>query len=276
MKKAPWYARLALILALLLPVYFMAAALGTKFGLWDWKTGLITLTVTAGPIIIGGVALVALISLIVCLVKKPRTGWLLALIALLIPAGMMAMAASVRAGAGDIPPIHDIATDVANPPQFPAATVAAREASGANPLRAFDVPLGQYDVWKDADSIKDKTNAEVIAENYPQLGPVTLQADRDAATKQVADAMRGMGFADVAADVAADGSSAAVSGVAETFWFGFKDDVTARVTPGPEGTRVDFRSTSRVGLSDLGANAERIAALSAKLKKGRPQRGTGR
>jgi uncharacterized protein (DUF1499 family) len=45
--------------------------------------------------------------------------------------------------------------------------------------------------------------------------------------------------------------------VAETFWYGFKDDVVVRVARG----KIDFRSVSRVGLSDLGANAARIAKL---------------
>ena len=38
MTRSPWYSRLALVLALLLPVYFAVAALGTKFGLWSWQT----------------------------------------------------------------------------------------------------------------------------------------------------------------------------------------------------------------------------------------------
>ncbi len=43
-----------------------------------------------------------------------------------------------------------------------------------------------------------------------------------------------------------------------TFWFGFKDDIVIRVTPLGEESRVDVRSVSRVGLSDIGTNAERI------------------
>jgi fatty-acyl-CoA synthase len=41
--------RVALIFSLLLPVYFAVAALGVKFGWWDWKIGLGTLIVTWGP-----------------------------------------------------------------------------------------------------------------------------------------------------------------------------------------------------------------------------------
>jgi uncharacterized protein (DUF1499 family) len=49
-----------------------------------------------------------------------------------------------------------------------------------------------------------------------------------------------------------------VEAVATTFWFGFKDDVVVRITATPQGSRVDMRSVSRVGQSDIGANAARI------------------
>jgi len=43
-----------------------------------------------------------------------------------------------------------------------------------------------------------------------------------------------------------------------TLWFGFKDDVVVRVSPAAGGSRIDVRSKSRVGRSDVGANARRI------------------
>jgi uncharacterized protein (DUF1499 family) len=53
-----------------------------------------------------------------------------------------------------------------------------------------------------------------------------------------------------------------------TFWFGFKDDVVIRITPALDGSRVDVRSLSRVGRSDVGTNAKRIRAFLEKLKRG--------
>ena len=49
-----------------------------------------------------------------------------------------------------------------------------------------------------------------------------------------------------------------VEAVATSFWFGFKDDLVVRVQATPSGSRIDVRSVSRVGQSDLGANAARI------------------
>jgi uncharacterized protein (DUF1499 family) len=45
-----------------------------------------------------------------------------------------------------------------------------------------------------------------------------------------------------------------------TLWFGFKDDVVVRVAPDGQGSRIDVRSVSRVGKSDVGTNARRIQA----------------
>ena len=49
--------------------------------------------------------------------------------------------------------------------------------------------------------------------------------------------------------------------------FGFEDDVVLRVKPTEtgEGSIVDMRSVSRVGVSDLGANAERVRSFLADL-----------
>jgi fatty-acyl-CoA synthase len=52
-----------------------------------------------------------------------------------------------------------------------------------------------------------------------------------------------------------------IEATATSFWYGFKDDVLVRIRPEGGGSRVDLRSVSRVGLSDLGANCERITEL---------------
>ncbi|MFB3106560.1 MAG: DUF1499 domain-containing protein [Pseudomonadales bacterium] len=49
-----------------------------------------------------------------------------------------------------------------------------------------------------------------------------------------------------------------IEATATTFWFGFKDDMVVRIRPSGAGSVIDVRSVSRVGMSDLGANARRI------------------
>ena len=48
-------------------------------------------------------------------------------------------------------------------------------------------------------------------------------------------------------------------------WFGFKDDIAIRIRAVEGATRVDMRSISRVGLSDLGANARRVSSFMDEL-----------
>ena len=263
---APWHSRLALLLSLLLPIYFALAALGTKVGLWGWRTGLLTLTVQTGPILLGIAALVALISLIVVLLKKPRVGWKQSLVALLVPVVIFGVLGYVRSQAADIPPIHDIATDVENPPAFSQPTVDARIAAESNPLNDYQTPLGEFDMYKEADpELAQRSLAQIIPASYPDLAPLPLgTTSEEDALVAISVAMSEMGFDNVVTDVA----EKRVEGVAETFWFGFKDDVVARVADG----QIDFRSVSRVGMSDLGANAARIGklreAVAAKLNPG--------
>jgi len=252
-KKAPLHARIALGLALFIPLYLAISALGTKYGLWDWQTGLLALTFGGGLLLIAGTALLALVSLILIVRKPARTGWPLALIALVVPLGFVGLGLSA-AGKGSANPIHDVATDTADPPQFSPETLTARQKAGANPLNDYSVPLGELDMWRDADpALASKNHAEVIAKRYPDLEPVVFSASPAEAVEAVRAAMEEIGLSAIEADIEAG----RVEGVAETFWFGFRDDVVARIGNG----RIDLRSVSRVGQSDLGANAERLRTL---------------
>lgn len=257
--------RIALWLSLLLVLYFAFAVFGPKFGWIDWQTGLGTLVRGWGTLLIALAALVALIALVAALMKSPRSGWFKALLALAIPAAFMGGLLQVRMTAESVPPIHDVTTDTNNPPTYSAATIDAREAFGANPVRDFDTPLGDYpdSPWAEGDAAR-RTAGELVADGYPDLSPLRLSLAPAAAAGAVREAMENEGLADV---IVSD-DQMQVEGVAETLLFGFKDDVVARVTPhGEGGSIVDFRSTSRVGLSDLGYNAARIRDLLAAVER---------
>ena len=253
--KSPWHARLARTLAIILPLFLMAAALGTKFGLWSWQAGLGAVGL-GGLILIGLTALVSLISIVMILRSGSKLGMVSAVFGLVVALGFIGLFAPVVMGAGNHP-IHDMSTDTANPPAFSTEVLAARAQSEANPLNDYTTPLGQTEQFKSAEApLSGKTTADIIAENYPELEPLALgETDPDAAVNALELAMADMGFTDIRYDPEAG----TVEGVAETFWFGFKDDMVARVSEG----RVDFRSVSRVGQSDLGANAKRIMKLRA-------------
>ena len=91
---------------------------------------------------------------------------------------------------------------------------------------------------------------------YPDLGPHRIDAAPARAFERALQAARAMGWEIVAADAAAG----RIEATDTTFWFGFKDDVVVRVEADGSGSRVDVRSVSRVGASDVGTNAKRIRA----------------
>jgi uncharacterized protein (DUF1499 family) len=163
-------------------------------------------------------------------------------VALLLSGVAVAVPASGLRRARALPPIHDVTTDPADPPAFVA--VAARRAQSPN-----GVAYG-------GDSV-----AALQRRGYPELGPVQLALPPAAAFDRALAAARAMGWEVAAADAA----SGRIEATATTRWFGFKDDVVVRLRAAGAGTRVDVRSASRVGLSDVGANADRIRAYLGRL-----------
>ncbi len=168
-------------------------------------------------------------------------GSALSLAVLLQMGGQFALAQSV-------PAIHDISTDVANPPEFEAIA----------PLRA-DAPNSMaYDA---------ETLAPLMAQHYPDVTPLILQADPAAVFARAEALVAELGWTLVASDPA----TGRIEAYDTTALYGFIDDVVIRIGPeGPRGARVDVRSLSRVGQSDLGANAARIRAFLSALA---PKRG---
>ncbi len=136
--------------------------------------------------------------------------------------------------AGSVPPIHDITTDLENPPAFKA--VVALRAEAPNSLERPPVLAAQQ------------------REGYPDVAPLTLPAAPAAAFDRALATAQEMGWEIVSADQA----SGHIEATDTTRWFGFKDDIAVRLTPWGTGTRVDVRSVSRVGRSDVGTNARRI------------------
>jgi hypothetical protein len=262
MMTLPRHTKIVLALLAFAPLYFAIAAMGTKFGVWDWKIGLMILTFLGGMFVLGATAVAALVSLFFTLRAKPRPNGLMAvaIIGLLVPGAATAVF-SAAASKGGANPIHDIATDTANPPAFSADTLAKREKAGANPLSDYQVPLGKLPLYAERveGELAVKSHAQIITARQDRPAPLPLGgAGKAEGVAAVKAAMEAMGLTDIRTDEA----SGTVEGVAETFWFGFKDDVVARVGD----AQIDFRSVSRVGISDLGANTARINDLRARTE----------
>lgn len=103
-------------------------------------------------------------------------------------------------------------------------------------------------------------------EAYPDIRPLVLPVKSDIAFEKALAAAKKLNWA--VAD--ANAGAGRIEATDTTFWFGFKDDIVIRITPsGPESSKVDVRSVSRVGRSDIGKNAQRIRKFFAVLK-GKP------
>ena len=66
--------------------------------------------------------------------------------------------------------------------------------------------------------------------------------------------------------VAANAEEGRIEATDTTLWFGFKDDIVVRIQARGDESRVDVRSVSRVGKSDVGTNARRIRAYVRTLR----------
>jgi uncharacterized protein (DUF1499 family) len=232
-----------LALALVGAVVLGSAGLGYRFAVWGLGTAFAILKVSVYVAI--GIFVIAAVSLVLGLRGRSWTGVACAVLALLVAAGTAAVPLDMRRTAGSLPYIHDVTTDTEHPPEF-AALRAVRERSpnGA----AYGGP-------------------EVAAQQkqgYPDIVPVLLPMAPERARARAEAAARALGWEIVAA-APAEGR---LEATATTRWFGFKDDIVVRVTPAPGGSQVDIRSVSRVGRSDLGANARRIRAFLAALRRG--------
>ena len=259
-------ARLMLILALMLPIYFAGAALGARFGVFDWRFSLGTLIVEWGPRLMIAVLILAVAILIATLVRAPRQGWRSALVAVLIPAAGLGYLVWVRSQSQDIPPIHDVSTRPADPPAFSPVLLAQRAASpDTNPVVSLIVPVSMLEKYAGPrfTDMADSSLGQIAAEAYPSVQPLTTPATVDTAYAAALAEARAKGWAMVSEDPA----TGTLNATATTFWFGFKDDVAVRVRPEGAGSVIDVRSTSRVGLSDLGANAARIEAYLAGIER---------
>jgi len=150
---------------------------------------------------------------------------------------------SWRLAAQTLPPINDVSTDTQDPPRL-VALLAMRSDATTEPNYGGD------------------RVARLQKAGYPDIGPVMLSAAAAEALARAEQAARALGWNIVAVEPK-DGR---IEAVAVTPWFGFRDDIVIRVKTTPQGSRVDIRSKSRHGLSDLGVNAERIRAFVARLK----------
>jgi fatty-acyl-CoA synthase len=265
------FAGFALALSLFAILWFAAAAVGTKLGLWNWQFGLGVMTITWGPLLLMAAAGISVLAVIVSLIKSPRKqAFMLAFAALLISGLAFGRVAAFGGQAARLPPLHDIQTDWSNPIQPSDVLLTAREFTGALNQIEDDpvIDAGADGRWpgmggRRVAEVQEEAEFDTATHKspketpYPLIAPLTAPVTVEAAYEAALAAVEGRGWTIVTASPE-DGT---IEATETSFWFGFHDDVMIRILSAEDEVVIDVRSTSRVGLSDLGANAKRIRNL---------------
>jgi uncharacterized protein (DUF1499 family) len=218
----------------------MGAGAGARLALWDFRQGFRILNWAAYFGIAGTV--LSLAGAILGRPGKGRRGFLLAVAGVILGALAVGVPGYWYGIAKRVPMIHDITTDTENPPLF-VSVLALRKDAPNSPT--YGGP-----------GIAAQQNAA-----YPDIRPLVSDIPPAQAYERARALARQMCWK-IVDENRAEGR---IEATATTRWFGFKDDVVIRIAPSAgSGSRVDIRSVSRVGLSDVGTNARRIRAF---LKK---------
>lgn len=223
----------------------VSAVLLTRFGIISASGGVFG---TAGSMLVVFLGmLLGLVGLVRAFTGKP--GMVPSLVAVVAGAAILFVPVTTALSGGDVPMIHDITTDLEDPPQFVA--VVALRGEGTNPIDR---------------TAPDLANLQRGA--YPHLQTLTVADDITTVFAAALAEAEASGWDIADAQEPENGEPGRIEATDTTLLFGFKDDVVIRIADdGPDRTLVDVRSVSRVGQSDLGANAARIDAFLAGLRQ---------
>ena len=226
------FARILLYFTFFVALIFLMSGYGYQWNIWELGTGFTLLRYAAYASI--GIFTVSIVSL--WFLRKSGFKAVFYLVIVLILSGVASGTALYwQQRAQSVPAIHDISTDLETPPEF-VAMVRLR-ADAPNPPEYAG---------------EETANAQ--REAYPEIEPLLLSEDVQRVMDEAVLLVVNRGWELVAIN-RQEGRIEATENLA---WFGFKDDVVLRFTETEEGTRVDMRSKSRIGRSDVGVNAKRI------------------
>jgi hypothetical protein len=229
-------------LALISAIGTLLAPLGYRLGVWDVRFALLTLVKWA--------TIASLAAFVVCLlatvggwVRRQRAGRGYAYVGVLLSVIGAGVPLSHYAQARRVPAIHDITTDTEHPPAFVALAAARAAAPNGLAYEGAAVATAQQQAYPD------------IVPSLSPLPPVLF-------FPQVARVARDAGWEIIAVDP----QQGRIEATDTSLLFGFKDDIVIRITPHEGGSRLDIRSMSRVGRSDVGMNAQRIRRFLKRFK----------
>jgi len=234
-------AQIGLWLAIVGGIVLALSPLGYRMGWWPLRTSLFYLI--PASIVIG--ALAVIVSLVAAFLTRRISGaqgFGIALAGVLLGVVVGGYPAAQVIKARSVPPIHDITTDTANPPAFVALAPMRKAAPNGLDYEGAKVAEQQKQAYPDVTTMH---SALPPAELFARAAKIAADSGW-----QVVDSMPQEGR---------------LEATATTRMFGFKDDIVVRVRASQNGSDLDIRSMSRIGRSDVGANAARIRGFMEKL-----------
>ena len=232
-------------------IWGLISALGTGWGFWSYTSGLKGVT-WAFFLALGAILLGALFGWRAkkAVIAPPRKRRWAGMLAGLIYAGWVG---TFLMAALTVPAIHDISTDLADPPAF--RTLALRTDN-------LDAIPGMDDAEMKGMSPQQRW-VLVHQKEYGDIRSVRINQPVPSVIAKAERLAKARGW-DVAAALPEEGR---IEATETSALFRFKDDIVLRVKPSDtgEGSIVDMRSVSRVGQSDLGVNAKRVRSFLADL-----------
>src|SRR3954464_8175298 len=228
-------------LALFSIIAVVVSILIVRFGFLEVKPALATFF---GALALAGLSILLGLAAFAAIWQNGSRGMSRILLALLIDAAILAYPAYLGLQYRKLPAIHDITTDPIDPPRFE-ALARLRTGDGANPA----VYAGLY-------------SAEQQRQAYPDIETVELDVPAQRAYEvTLALVNRRKWLVIDERPPQPPRRIGRIEAVARTPVMGFREDVSIRVKPDGEGSRVDIRSASRYFESDLGSNAARVSKL---------------
>jgi Protein of unknown function (DUF1499) len=228
-------------LAIFSVVAVVVSIIIVRFGFLEMKPALATFF---GALACAGLSILVGLAAFAAIWQNGSRGMSRILLAFLLNAVILAYPAYLALQYRRLPPIHDITTDPIDPPRFD-ALARLRTGEGTNPA----VYAGLY-------------SAEQQRLAYPDIETVELEVPVDrayAVTLSLVNRRKWLVIDERAPQPPR--RIGRIEAVARTPIMGFREDVSIRVTPDGEDSRVDIRSASRYFDADLGSNAARVSKL---------------
>jgi fatty-acyl-CoA synthase len=251
-------AGVALVLAILSLLALGFAGFGVHEEMFDLDYAVSVLATGWAPALALAAGALGVLALLAALLIRPRRDRTTSLLAVALAAIVFAGATEVKAVVAAHPPIHDVATDWADPLLFGPTASAARGAN-ANPVE----PDPKVQAQPQNPNLTGTRVAEVNARTCPAAVPVVLTGSVRGAYDKARAAMLHEGLV-LVTENPADGR---IEATAVTRWLKLKNDVIVRVRAEGAGARVDIRSLSRTGIRDLGENCRRVGRLRAAISR---------